>query len=439
MGGILEKLNLDQKNYYENLKNELCKAGLLGSAIAQYYTDHGRGHSERIIENFDRIIPKNLRLNSTEAYILLCSAWLHDIATAFQEPGKTPAEIYKSHHIRGKEFIENDPALNNLLLSSARPYIAMITEKHRREEKIDGLPESVFIGKDRVRIRLLTALLRLADALDITEARASELRSAFVKKLPDEAKIHWKVCSLITGWNFNHSKHIIEISAHYETDEEKAMLIWKIDDLYSELSSVIPTLNEYGLICIGLEAKLVNKRSGEEETISKGIKFVERPAPLLTIVHIDIKVKRTGKVTYKEVGKFLRKDDFNFIKNIYKENPMLLYTDINRLLNLVGAGGIRKIRIKSLKLNDRQNSLILKASGKINAFNRKYWIQLSGVFITKEFLERISIQNRVVVLNGARIGTQITFGKIHLPNNAKDPKIEYNFPVPGCASIVYTL
>jgi hypothetical protein len=437
MGGILRKLNLEQKNYYENLKNKLCQAGLLGNAIAQYYTDHGRGHSERIIENFDRIIPKNLRLNSTEAYILLCSAWLHDIATAFQEPGKTPAEIYKTHHIRGKEFIENDPALNNLLLSTARSYIAMITEKHRREERIDKLPKLAFIDKDKVRIQLLTALLRLADALDITGARASELRSAFVKKLPDEAKIHWEVCRLITGWNFNHSKHIIEIYAHYETDEEKAMLIWRIDDLYSELSSVIPTLNEYGLICIGLEAKLVNKRTGEEETISKTIKFVERPAPLLMIVHMDIKVKKSGKFTYKEVNKLLRKDVFNYIKNIYQQNPKLLKRDIYLWLSLFS--GFHKIRIESFKLDDKQNSLILKASGKINAFNGKCWIQLSGAFTTKEFLERISIQNRVVVLNGARIGTNVTFAKIHLPNNAKDPKIEYNFPLPGCVSIVYTL
>lgn len=62
----------------------------------------------------------------------------------------------------------------------------------------------------------------------------------------------------------------------------------------SELSFVIPTLNEYGLICIGLEAKLVNHITGEEETISKTIKICRTVR--LMIVHIDIKVKKIWKV-----------------------------------------------------------------------------------------------------------------------------------------------
>jgi|GEM_PF-1153354 hypothetical protein len=150
-----------------------------------------------------------------------------------------------------------------------------------------------------------------------------------------------------------------------------------------------------------------------------------------------MKVKKSGEVTYQEVGKFLNKNLFNSIKNEYQKNRNLLYRDIYLWLSLFS--GFHKTRIKSFKLDDKQNSLILKASGKINAFNRKCWIQLGGAFTTKEFLERISIQNGVVVLNGARIGTQVTFAKIRLPDNAKDPKIEYNFPLPGCVSIVYTL
>jgi len=431
MGGILDELKpgTRERRSYDSLKEKLCEADVLGKGIPKWYTDHGRGHSERVIENIDRINPQNLlKLNSTEAYILLCSAWLHDIATAFSKD-------YKHHHILGKEFIEKDKIFDNLLLGSVRSYIALIVEAHRREQKIDQLPESVIIGKDVVRLQLLVALLRLADALDITEARAPEIRKEFVKKLPYEAKIHWEACRLITGWTFNHSKHVIEVSAHYKTDEEKALIIWKVDDLCNELSYVVPTLNKYGLTYVGLEAKLVNERTGKEETIFK-TKIVERPAPLLIITHADVKIKESGKVTYQEVDKYLDRKVFDSIKKSYQSDPNQLR---DHLMSFLQLSGFSEMRIESTELDDKESSMITKASGKVILFDGKYLILLRGAAITKEFLERTSIQGNNVIIDGDRVGPAIIFLKYYLPENAKEIHIEQNIPLPGCVSIVYTL
>ena len=56
-----------------------------------YFNDHGKGHSERIIKHLDDLT-KNIELSSMETYILLCSAWLHDIGMANPKKKDAPDE-----------------------------------------------------------------------------------------------------------------------------------------------------------------------------------------------------------------------------------------------------------------------------------------------------------------------------------------------------------
>lgn len=66
---------------YQIFANQLGKLLERFPAFSEFYTDHGRGHSYRIIDNLARLIPEKhfRKLASSEIFLLACAAWGHDV------------------------------------------------------------------------------------------------------------------------------------------------------------------------------------------------------------------------------------------------------------------------------------------------------------------------------------------------------------------------
>jgi HD superfamily phosphodiesterase len=80
------KLGKEYLTRYEFLKQKFTEAGLNALNLHHpYFNDHGIGHIQRVISNLNAMINEKIfkTINPTEAYILLCCAWLHDIGMAF--------------------------------------------------------------------------------------------------------------------------------------------------------------------------------------------------------------------------------------------------------------------------------------------------------------------------------------------------------------------
>jgi hypothetical protein len=200
--------NFTQKlNIIEQEAEKLWKKG---EFYHVYYTLHGLDHSNYVIEILEKLIDglnSEDNLNETEIFCLFSAALLHDVGMLYKYPEdvERAAKISKSkkisysvqdlirdeHHIRSGRYIK-EHAKDLKLDHIEAECIRLIAEGHRKIKLESDEYNDQVIGLKSVRVRLLSALLRLADGLDITYERAPEtLFDVLENDMPDYSRLQW--------------------------------------------------------------------------------------------------------------------------------------------------------------------------------------------------------------------------------------------------------
>jgi len=180
--------------------------------LHRYYTDHSVSHSERIIgilNNLTKGTENSVRLLSiTEVYILLAGAYLHDVGMQDERFANGHLEeIRDRHHELTGELIRNNHfkrvgrtlplGLEGVPVDIVN-IIASVAEAHRRIDLSQGKYEEYIYGAETIRPRLLAALLRLADELDIDHRRV-HLELLDLMNVPTKSSFFWYLCYYVSG------------------------------------------------------------------------------------------------------------------------------------------------------------------------------------------------------------------------------------------------
>jgi hypothetical protein len=257
-GGVSDRvvdfhMRLDKNVWdrYKLMPDELIDIVEEINASHQYFTDHGRRHTYRIIDNIAKLEAElDSDFNTAEVYILCCSAWLHDVGMAvrkkirrenelegdwFKDIGTTkenPSMIESEdllreyHHIISWNFVLNNSDELNLIESVSRD-IARVCRSHRMDVDIEevfnnpyqSFPVRLLGPEYDVYLGQVAAIFQLADSLDVDKRRAKELQSEYVKKLPEESKKHWESCQAIRAFKINDVNEIILYSTGKTPDD----------------------------------------------------------------------------------------------------------------------------------------------------------------------------------------------------------------------------
>lgn len=264
---LIRKLQKDKGLYIEytnvahNLKNNILEFSQMHS---KYFTSHGLLHIENVIDQLNVMIPDAIlkEMNPLEIFILLCSAWLHDIGMLINKDGKgrilSDHEIRDTHHELARDFICKKHSKLGLYDPNIARIIADVCYCHRKVVDIQKyLPNDIeMVGTFKVRVRLLAAILRLADAMDVTSKRSPEIIFKDIVYLPELSVRHWRACQLIQGIGYNKERLAIIIDATYRNADEYELLLWKFRDLYQEFHSIRDILILNGLNYASLIMKL---------------------------------------------------------------------------------------------------------------------------------------------------------------------------------------
>ncbi|MEI6103690.1 MAG: tetratricopeptide repeat protein [Methanothrix sp.] len=171
--------------------------------LLQHYTRHGLDHSERIIDVLGLIIGnKNNLLTEEERFVLLASAYLHDVGMQSPEHANLPKKqdynaeekeiIRKSHNLASARMINESISQNSQfslgleICKDYAHYIAIISKYHRGLD-INELAEK---SGGKLRMALLAALLQLGDELDADKQRVN-IDILKLREIPIESKYHW--------------------------------------------------------------------------------------------------------------------------------------------------------------------------------------------------------------------------------------------------------
>jgi hypothetical protein len=221
------------------------------------FTPHGIKHMFSVIKNLENLVDRlNITVDANESFTLLIAAILHDVGmnpTLFNDDPKDADEIQKRivrerHHTRSAQFIEESPLLGNIS-SNLRSIAAKMAKGHRQvnlhASEYDDPP-------DFNHLRFLSALLRLADELEITEKRVQFLdifkeKSDYLASLPEESRRHWESHLSITDWDISEKGELVEVYGKIETYEGHLGIELVKDNIHTTIEEIrnIPYEGEY--------------------------------------------------------------------------------------------------------------------------------------------------------------------------------------------------
>jgi len=193
----------------------------------RYFTDHQIEHSERIIQILDAITAELMgsdrRLNSQEVFVLLASAYLHDVGMQWEKGKYRDSSLArKDHHLLSYKMIvgsiEEPSRYPDLGIEQDYVYeIALVSKGHRQVDLYNGEYDDAVKRGNRIRLRLLAALLRLADELDIDERRIY-IDLLKVANVPQDSRVHWWKCHYVSGVDIELNG---QITIHYRVPRQK--------------------------------------------------------------------------------------------------------------------------------------------------------------------------------------------------------------------------
>ncbi|SYZ72655.1 hypothetical protein TRIP_C20770 [Candidatus Zixiibacteriota bacterium] len=260
-------------SYLEFVKNrvkELCDQDKQQYTQLPFYTPHGISHFKAVEDMIHHLIPENRSEAFTiqERFYLLVSAWVHDlgmltstVSQVYPEKALAYSEIRNRHHLISEKFVVDHWAALGLNEQDKEP-ISRLCRFHSRKASIEECEEYILVGLERVKLKVLAAYLRLADALDVGSSRAP--MEAYVVCLtygiPLDIKLHWIKSRIVSGIQPNAENRNIIVQfkkpvLNGDTDSSDTEPLRKkllsvsnlvLEDLRSELQSVSHVLTKYG-------------------------------------------------------------------------------------------------------------------------------------------------------------------------------------------------
>ncbi|MCG8488310.1 MAG: hypothetical protein MI756_12640, partial [Chromatiales bacterium] len=266
----------------------------------RWYTPHGIDHYKSVERILGQLLPpkKRVRLTESERFFLLSSAWLHDIGMVkglFDTDWEKFdfEDIREDHHTRSEKYInESYPKLS--IEQHEKEAFGLIARFHRRRCDLDCCRKFIAMPEHgKIRVRLLSAYLRLADALHMDQTRAPDRKYALMLayNIPTQSKLHWLKSKFVIGMECDHvnKRIIIHLKAPNRGCggiDESLDRIYKdiLCDLNEELDTVKKTLYNGGLSYFTDVEKKIHKveldkfLSGELDTVLNSYAIIDNPS-----------------------------------------------------------------------------------------------------------------------------------------------------------------
>lgn len=176
--------------------------------------DHGPNHIIRVLEYLDKIIGIDgiAELDIYELFIAMMSVLWHDVGI---ERGR------KDHAEKSAVILAND-GNDYIFKQEDKEYIKLAVVSHSSsidiETKCKPFRASEPVRGHTMRIRLVCALVRLADEID-EDARRAEKTLARMADLPDDSKFYWRFNQRIPGVLPEPQKRQIVFSIRFQPED----------------------------------------------------------------------------------------------------------------------------------------------------------------------------------------------------------------------------
>ena len=246
---------------YTTIVKSLETTNVYTQSKFSFYTPHDFTHSKTIVKCLNWFVLDSLKekLSSSEIYMLLLSAYFHDIGmivTQKEKEEKTEEEIRSVHHIRSETILLDNHDDFGLTLGEAT-ILGKICRGHRKEDLFETYFDSLPLDQGNlIRIRYLAALLRISDEFDVTEKRISKF---IYKQLDPESRAYEEFTkhSHIGGISYGseNQHHKVILAATVETPEALQLIKTVCEKIQTTIDGIKGILANNGLSLEKIELK----------------------------------------------------------------------------------------------------------------------------------------------------------------------------------------
>lgn len=239
----------------------------------RHYTDHKpEKHSERIIEKLNAMADlMEVPLGETEWFILLSAAYLHDIGMQTRLAAELSLDdVRDQHHELSRDMIEGSITKPNEFRSVGltREFadeVALVSAAHRKLNLAAPEFDPRTKGGQEVRLRLLSAMLRLADALDLDYRRVI-MDNLRLEQVSSTSRLHWWCCDYVEGVAIRQGAILVECAVPSE-DYAYYIRTSLENEVRAEVEKVRPFLWPHVKLAVG---DVICRVSATKEAMSAG-------------------------------------------------------------------------------------------------------------------------------------------------------------------------
>lgn len=255
---LTERLDSNQQRMVANVREAASR--IWSHPLHRYFTDHTVTHSERILAILDGLtaglMKTGRRLSEIEIFVLVAATYLHDIGMQDERLAAGDLDrIRDQHHQQSAEMIHSVFESPHSGLSSLRVMedptlveaVALISKGHRKVPLGAAEYEPLAWGGGTIRLRLLAALLRFADELDIDHRRVDMERMKLLR-LPAISQLHWWKCYYVAGVAI--VDEYIQVSYRFPQDrpDYERLIVPRVEDeIRAKLAALEPIFRSEGV------------------------------------------------------------------------------------------------------------------------------------------------------------------------------------------------
>ncbi len=225
----------------------------LDSSGSYVQCKHGDKHCKSIEDSIHHLLPEQEHwsdLKLKERFFLLASPWIMNIAWN-QEIGKSETFIKSRdwlYHEIGHNFLYDKGNLGILQIDQDEARVFQYTILyHSLTKNIEECPKILTVGPERIRVRLLTAYLRLADAIHVDESGGPTSLFYYLQDPNSPELFHWIKSRLQLMIQPNPHLMTIEVYVSRNIDFSEHLINRVLSELELHVALTKNTLTEHGI------------------------------------------------------------------------------------------------------------------------------------------------------------------------------------------------
>lgn len=270
---LLLQRDSDLAGRYSFIQQELAANIPEHINFIEEFLEYGPEHCKNVEETIDMLLPQKVKteLNVHELFLLLCAIQFHRIGVLYKrESNEQQSSLLLDYPERTYDYLHEH--YDEWHLSKHEASLIKQICLGLAVKSFPELPESQVLQRSAVRLKFLSALLRLGNALDIVDNKTVSNYLRVFRKVSSASIEQWIKRTDIAGIEIHPDSWSITVHIAPATVEGREYLREFIGKkIQSEIDLARPVLNKYGLFYTTVQMELVHDDKQRDEKILKAL------------------------------------------------------------------------------------------------------------------------------------------------------------------------